>query len=92
MKRKRILFFVCGSILLLAFVKLLLANMLSLSGLRVAKLEERVSSLGEENNLIKEEIVKLSSLSRISQEAVNLGLEKPTLVVNLTSGVPVALR
>lgn len=92
MKRKRILFFVCGSILLLAFVKLLLANVLSLSGLRVAKLEERVSSLGEENNLIREEIVKLSSLSRISQEAVNLGLEKPTLVVNLTSGVPVALR
>lgn len=92
MKRKRILFFVCGSILLLAFVKLLLANVLSLSGLRVAKLEEQVSSFEKENNLIKEEIVKLSSLSRISQEAVNLGLEKPTLVVNLTSGVPVALR
>ncbi|MFZ5366449.1 MAG: hypothetical protein ACOZBZ_04160 [Patescibacteria group bacterium] len=92
MKNKRILFFVFGMVLFLAFAKLLFANMLSTTGLRLANLSEQVSAVSAENSLLEEEIVKFSSLSRISSEAANLGFGKPSLVVNLTPEVPVALR
>jgi cell division protein FtsL len=66
--------------------------MLSTTGLRLAKLSGQVSAVSAENGLLEEEIVKLSSLSRISLEAANLGFTRPSLVVNLTPEVPVALR
>lgn len=92
MENKRILFFVFGLVMFLAIGKLLFANMLSTTGLRIAKLGEQASRVETENNLLGEEIVKFSSLSWISSEAANLGFTRPSLVVSLTPEVPVALR
>jgi cell division protein FtsL len=92
MKEKRILVLVFGVVGLLFLAKFLMANMLSGAGLKLTYLSEQSSQVSQENSFLSEEIVKLSSLSRISQEAQNLGLDKPSLVINLSSEVPVALR
>lgn len=92
MEQKKFLIPIFVLVVFLAVVKLLLANMLSTTSLKIAQAEKQVLAIERENNLLGEEIAKLSSLSRISPEAVKLGFGKPSLVVSLTPEVPVALK
>lgn len=92
MKSKKVLFAIFGLVLTLALAKIFFSNMLSTTGGKIAMLGKEASKLDLENSLLGEEIVKLSSLSRISSEAEKLGFGKPTKVLNLTSEIPVALK
>lgn len=92
MKSKKVLFAIFGLVLTLALAKVFFSNTLSTTGGKIAMLEKEASNLDLENSLLGEEIVKLSSLSRISSEAEKLGFGKPTKVSNLTSEIPVALK
>lgn len=92
MKDKKILVVIFGTVLLLAFFKLIFSNTFSVTGLELSKLREETVSLSCQNDILKEEISRFASLSRIWVEAANLGFGKPSLVLNLTSELPVALK
>jgi len=92
MEKQKTLVCIFILVLFLAVTKLLFSNALSTAGLRLAALKEESCRLKKEENLLSEEILKLSSLSRISLEAKRLGFTKPSLVVNLVPEVPVALK
>ena len=92
MRNRKIIFLVFGLVLVLALAKIFFSNILSTAGLKLGGLEEQISYFERENNLLEEKTVRLSSLSRISKEAADFGFEKPSLVVNLTSEIPVAQR
>lgn len=92
MKSGRILIPIFGLVMFLVLVKLLFANMLSTTGVKLAKLQEGISTVSQESTLLEEEIARLSSLTRISSEAEKLGFAKPSLVLNLKPEFPVALK
>lgn len=78
--------------MVLALAKIIVSNALATTGSQLGALEGRIVGLKAENQTLEEELVGLSSLSRIVREAEELGFKKANLVVFLKEEVPVALR
>ncbi len=84
-----------GSIFTLIFflflTQLIVSHRLATAGEKVKALEVKTNNLSQKNTLLREEISKMGSLSRVSSEAAKLGLERATQVLHLTPQIPVAL-
>lgn len=91
-KTAKTLFWVFFLVLVLAVAKIIVANVLATTGSQLGTLEGRIVALKAENQTLEEELVELSSLSRIVRKAEALGFKKANLVVFLKEEVPVALR
>jgi len=95
LKKKKIsktLFWVFLLVFVLALAKIIVANVLATTGSQLGALEGRIVALKAENQTLEEDLVGLSSLSRIVRGAEQLGFKKANLVVFLKEEVPVALR
>jgi len=77
------------TILVLSIVQVVVANRISTTGLTLAKLQEEVKEYKRENTLIKEKILKDSSLTEIASSAATLGFAPSK--ENLKLGVPLPL-
>ncbi len=75
----------------LVLAQLFVSHRLVSSGETVKKLEVEAKSLSQKNTLLKEEIGKMGSLSRIASEAAKLGLGRASQILHLTPQIPVAL-
>ena len=76
----------------LVVAKVIAVNKLAIDGSKLNESEQRALILSEENAVFKGKIAKLSSLSRISSEALKLGFIQSKSVVHFTLDVPIALR
>ena len=90
-KKERLTSFILGLVLVLCLVQLFISHRLATSGERVREFEVRAEQIKTENNLLEEEISQMGALSRISQEAEELGLVRTSNILYLTSQIPVAL-
>ena len=73
-------------------LKIGLVNMLSTSGAMIDQVNQKTQTLEKQNNQLNDEITKLGSLTRISNEAQKFGFINGGSMVNLASEVPIALR
>jgi len=76
----------------LAIAKIFVANRLSTAGIRIEGIEQKTAILNDENNRLRGEITRLSSLSYISSQATKIGFKNNGSVASLTFDIPIALR
>ncbi len=74
--KKRLLLTLLIPIIVIAVLEIWLVNRLSTFGLEISKLEQAAFALETENQLLKNEIDKQSSLISIENKARSLGFEK----------------
>lgn len=89
---RRILLAIFGIVLMLATFKIVLANGLAVAGEKTNSIENQISQTNQENDELKGEVSRLSSLYRISSDAKNLGFVESGSVASLTFEMPIALR
>jgi cell division protein FtsL len=61
----------------LFLVQLVFANSLATDGEKLAKIDQEIQKLNEENTTLKVEIARESSLVTLSQKAKDIGFKKP---------------
>lgn len=83
---------IIGIVIFLSLVQLVISHNLATTGEKVRQLELKAAQLEKENAALTTEINKNGSLSRIAEEAQNLGLVKITKILHLTPEIPVALK
>lgn len=89
----RILLAILGVlIILLALVQVVFSNHLATFGVKIREYQERQEQLLTQKGRLEQEIVSLSSLSRIASESAKLGLVKASSIVHLDEEIPVALK
>ncbi len=78
--------------LVLSIVKIFVSNRISVSGLVLGEIEEKINYYKTENTLLSEKLYSLSSLTNVSVKANELGFvaEKSSFV--LTNPLPIALK
>lgn len=91
MKTKAILL-IFVIVFVLTLGKIFLAARLATSGVDLDQIENQSQKLTEDNFLLEESFLELSSLTRIASEAAKLGFSKTEKIVSLTSEAPIALR
>ena len=79
------------------FVAFIIATVLltiqtATSGAKIANLETKQEELAKENRELNDRLVRMSSLTKISEEADELGFVKPSDILYLTPAEDVALR
>jgi len=79
-------------ILILSVVKIFVSNRIATSGVFLGKIEEEINSYKTQNAQLSEKIYTLSSLTNVSQKALQLGYidQKTDFVLN--TQVPVAFK
>lgn len=78
-------------VVFLVFIQLVISHRLATRGERLRQLEIEAKQLEKENSILAEEINQAGSLSRITQEAKNLGFVRANQILHLTPQIPVAL-
>ena len=99
-KKKKILgFFPKGilgislfSVIALSLVQLFLSNKLSVQGSDSTRTTKEIEKFTIENDILRNEIQKYSSLAKIEEYALNSGMIKQTQVQFVKSGRSVALK
>lgn len=89
--KARALFFIFILVLFLALVKILLAAKLATRGGDLVRIETQSQSLQKENLFLAKDILMLSSLGRVSQEAERAGFSQAK-VASMLPQVPLAFR
>lgn len=89
---KKLLVFVGLTIVLLALFQVVLSNRLATAGEQIGAFEEKKVALLAEKRRFEQEIIELTSHSRIASASAAIGLVKTDSFVNLSDEVPVALR
>jgi len=79
-------------VILLALIEIWASHRLSTNGEKLARLEESIRQQEIHNKLLKEEVLKIGSLSTLADKASQLGFTPVTHVLNLTSQLPVAFK
>ncbi|MBU2632105.1 hypothetical protein KKG52_00135 [Patescibacteria group bacterium] len=72
--------------------KSMVSNNYSTSGPELAKMDTQVKEYKTENILLKEKLLKLSSLNQISSEAGKIGFVERKSYFSLSKSVPLAKR
>lgn len=78
-------------VVFLVFVQLMISHRLATRGEQLRQLEIKAKQLEQENLILAEEINQAGSLSRITQEARNLGFARANQILHLHPQIPVAL-
>lgn len=92
MKKVNLPILVTIIVIVLTLVQLVVTHRLATAGEKVRELEIQTSRLEEKNELLKQEITKLGSLRRISQEAEKIGFVPNNNLLHLTPEIPVAMN
>ena len=91
-KKPRLVIFIISLVVILSLVQLTISYWLATTGGKMRQLEEKATLLEQQNKILREDINYMGSLSRVNQEAQNLGLVKANSVLHLIPQVPVALE
>ncbi len=84
-----IMFMVCV-IILLSVVYVGVSNNLSTTGLTLGTLQDQIDSYRKKNELLEEQILKVSSLTYISAQAQKEGFTQDKLEVVIPAPLPIA--
>lgn len=79
-------------VVLLSFMRVVVSNRISTSGVVLGKLNDQVQNLKIENDLLEEKLLTMSSLTNIASEAAKLGFSEKTDSLVLSNNLPIAQR
>jgi len=89
---KAVLTVLIGVVLILSITRVVLSNILAISGQRLAAANQKIKILQEQNQKLENEASSLDSLARIEKLAGEVGLVKATNVEILILAKPIASR
>ena len=81
-----------GVIIILTFVKVVLYNRLSTSGVFVSNVESEVNLYKTQNAILEEQLLNVSALKTISEKAEKLGFVKGSKVMVLKTSQQLAVK
>lgn len=81
-----------GIIILLSIVQGAVSNKLSTKGVMVGVIEEQVNYYKTENAILSEKLLSYSSFTNVTQKATDMGFEKESKQIVISSSVPLAVR
>jgi cell division protein FtsB len=91
-KKKKITKLILPLFVAFIIATVLLTIQTATSGARIANLETKEEELAKENRELNDRLIRMSSLTKISEEADELGFVKPSDIIYLTPAEDVASR
>ncbi len=91
-KKKKITKLIIPLFVAFIIATVLLTIQTATSGAKIANLENKQEELAKENRELNDRLIRMSSLTKISEEADELGFVKPSDIIYLTTAEDVALR
>ena len=91
-KKKKITKLIIPIFVAFIIATVLLTIQTATSGAKIANLEKKQEELAKENRELNDRLIRKSSLTKISEEADELGFVKPSDIIYLTPAEDVALR
>jgi cell division protein FtsL len=74
-------------------IQMIVANEMIVMSDRLHKVDKRISELEEQNTYLRQQVVTLSAIKRVSEQAEVLGFVHPTNVIAFTEdSFPVAIK
>ena len=92
MKKSFILISLITIIIVLSFIRTVISNTISTSGVELGKTQDQIKAYQTENLSLKEKINDLSSLTYISTVAAKMGFSESKSNFAVSSSRPIALR
>ena len=87
-----IIFSLISIIIVLTMVQVVVSNRLSTNGLTLGALEETISTYKNENTVLKEKLLIVSSFSHVASQAAEMGFVQAKTPVFLSTPLPLALK
>lgn len=91
-KSSGIILLFIGLIIVLSIVQAGISNRLSVKGVLVGKIEERIDYYKTQNAILSEKLLSYSSLTNLTSRATQAGFAKERTGITLGSSVPLAVR
>ncbi len=91
-KKKKITKLIIPLFVAFIIATVLLTIQTATSGARIANLENKQEEYAKENRELNDRLIRMSSLTKISEEADEMGFVKPSDILYLTTAEDVALR
>jgi len=89
-KRRRPWVIIFGLLGIVITAQLVITNILASRGDELSKLEAKANEIARQNQNLREELVKKTSLTKINEESQNLGLGIPEKIIYLNLAETVA--
>jgi cell division protein FtsL len=89
---KYIIIFLISSVFILELVNIYFTNKVSIDSLKAADLQEKIDNLGEENEMIKTDILKYTSIHVIYEKAKKLGFSEPKEQIIIEAPLGIAAK
>lgn len=79
-------------IMVLSLVKTVISNRLSTAGIALSGIENEINIYSTENMLLREKLLRISSLDYIASKAATLGFVKESSSLVLNKSLPLAVK
>lgn len=79
-------------IIALSIVQVVAANSISTTGIELGKIQDQISDLTKQNEVLHEQVLTLSSLTSISSRAAEMGFVESKSTLVISQPLPLARR
>lgn len=92
--KKPVLFIILNFIIILGLsvAQVVAANSISTTGIELGKIQDQTSRLQKENEILKEQVLSLSSFTSIASRAGDMGFEDGKSVLAIPQELPLARK
>lgn len=78
------------TVIFLLIIQIVLSNRLTVEGKKLIKTQAEIETIEGENNNLKNKIVSIASLTKLTEQAEAMGFVKEPTIINLSNKIPVA--
>ncbi len=79
-------------IVALSIVQVVAANSISTTGIELSKIQEEITGLQKQNEVLHEQVLSLSSLTSIASRAADMGFQESKATLVIAQPLPLARR
>lgn len=92
--KKPVLFIILNLVVIigLSIAQVVAANSISTTGIELGKIQDQITQLEKENEVLKEQVLTLSSLTTIASRASDMGFEEGKSTLVISQPLPLARR
>lgn len=92
--KKPVLFIILNLVVIigLSIAQVVAANSISTTGIELGKIQDQITQLEKDNEVLKEQVLTLSSLTTIASRAADMGFEEGKSTLVISQPLPLARR
>ena len=79
-------------IIALSIVQVVAANSISTTGIELSKIQDEITTLQKQNEVLHEQVLSLSSLNSIASRAASMGFQESKATLVIAQPLPLARR